>query len=226
MSEQEFVFKINARKYKALQSSLNKCGKTFESEMEKLVQRLYLESVSEQDRKDVETLIKKDEQEELKAEKQFAVVHLHDESEDYYYIGEPRGNFFTIAQRYYQEHSEINRGLLTLDSVGRYLSAHYEIDESVFYSLAKACKTDDRISAVIQFDFENGNVNVLEQGKRKWHRYDKDMLLDALEEVNSSPNENHEERLETFYDNLYGEEIEDITDVEELGENEGQALTQ
>lgn len=39
MSEQEFVFKINARKYKALQFSLNKSGKTFESEMEKLSKR-------------------------------------------------------------------------------------------------------------------------------------------------------------------------------------------
>ena len=96
----------------------------------------------------------------------------------------------------------------------------------MFYSLAKACKTDDKISAVIQFDFENGNVNVLEQGKGKWHRYDKDTLLDALEEVNRSPRRNYEERLETFYDNLYGEEIEDITEMEELEADEGQALTQ
>ena len=226
MKDQEFVVKINARKYKALESALNKRWKTFEDEIENLVQRLYLDSVSEQERKEVERLIKKDEQEELKAEKQFAVVHLHDESEDYYYISEPRENFFTIAQACYESHSEINRGLLTLDTVGRYLSAHYEVDEAVFNSLAKACKTDDRISAVIQFDFENGNVNVLEQGKGKWHRYDKDTLIDAVEEVNRSPRENYEEQLKIFYENLYGEEIEDITDTEELECDEGQGLTQ
>ena len=226
MNEREILLELNEREYEALQSSLNKTGKTIQGEMTRLLERLYLDNVSEQERKEVERLVKKDEQEELKAAKQFAVVHLHDESDDYYYISEQRENFFTIAQAYYEDHSEINRGLLTLDTVGRYLSAHYEIDESVFYSLAKACKTDDRISAVIQFDFENGNVNVLEQGKGKWHRYDKDTLIDAVEEVKRSPRKNHEEQLEIFYENLYGEEIEDITDTEELGLDEGQGLTQ
>lgn len=224
--DKELKIDFNFRKYNALETALKKDGKSVEGEMKKLIERLYSDNVSEQERREVERLVKKDAQEVLKAEKQFAVVHLHDESEDYYFISEPRENFFTIAQRYYEEHSEINRGLLTMDTVGGYLSSHYEINESVFFSLAQACKADDRISAVVQFDFENGNVNVLEQGKGKWHRYDKDMLLDAVKESKRYLGENYEEQLEIFYENLYGEEIEDVISLEEIEGLGEQGLTQ
>ena len=226
MSDIELKTEFNFRKYSALKTELEKNGKSVESEMSKLLERLYADTIPEGRQKEVERQIEKDRQEELKVSKQFAVVHLHNEDEDYYFITQPRENFFTLAQAYCEDSTEIDRGLLTLDTVGRYLSANYGIDESVFYSLAKACKTDDRISAVIQFDFENGNVNVLEQGKGKWHRYDKDMLLDAVEETNRTPRKDYEEQLKIFYENLYGEEIDDITDEEVIGMDEGQGLTQ
>lgn len=226
MTDRELKIDFNFRKYSALETALKKQGKTVEGEIDKFIERLYLDSVSEQERTEVERLIRQDEREELRLSKQFAVVHLHDMEDDYYFITQPRENFYTIAKNYYDGQDDIKTGLLTLDTVGRYFNIHHEIDESVFFVLAKASKTDDRISAVVQFDFEDKTVNVFENGKKGWRRYDADMLLDAVEETENIVGVSEDLQRQVFYENLYGEEIEDITDAEEIEMDEGQALTQ
>lgn len=226
MRDIELKTGFNFRKYSTLKAELEKNGKSVESEMAKLLERLYSDTIPEGTRKEVELQIEKDRQEELKAAKQFAVVHLHDMEEDYYFITQPRENFHTITQNYYEGQDDINSGLLTLDSIGRYFNVHHEIDESVFFVLAKASKTDDRISAVVQFDFEDKTVNVFENGKNGWRRYDMDMLLEAVGETEGLAGIGEDVQRLVFYEHLYGEEIEDITDTEEIEPQTGQGLTQ
>ena len=223
MANRELKIDFNFRKYDALQAELEKNGKSVVGELEKLLERLYSDTLPKATQKEVEGQIEKDRQAELKAEKQFAVVHLHNEVEDYYFITEPRENFHTIAKNYYEGQYDIEKGILTLDSIGRYFNVHHEIDESVFFVLAKACKTDDRVSAVVQLDFENKVVNVFENGKNGWRRYDADILLEAVGEAEGLVEIGEDVQRQVFYENLYGEEIDDIA------ENDlqiGQGLTQ
>ena len=76
MTDRELKIDFNFRKYNALETALKKDGKSVEGEMKKLIERLYSDNVSEQERREVERLVKKDEQEVLKAEKQFAIINI------------------------------------------------------------------------------------------------------------------------------------------------------
>ena len=83
MNNIELKTEFNSRKYSALKTELEKNGKSVENEMSKLLERLYADTIPEGRQKEVARQIEKDRQEELKASKQFAVVHLHDMEEDY-----------------------------------------------------------------------------------------------------------------------------------------------
>ena len=65
---------------------------------------------------------------------------------------------------------------------------------------------------MVQFDFEDKTVNVFEKGKNGWRRYDADMLLEAVEETENIAGVSEDLQRQVFYENLYGEEIDDITE--------------
>lgn len=226
MAEIELKIGLNFRKYIALEKALKNNEKSIEEEMIKLIERLYSDTVSEQERMAVEQQIVKDEKEESKAAKRFAVVHLHEEDDDHYFTTGPNENLFTIAKRYYFEQDDMHSGAFSLDTLGRYLNSDYNLDESMFSILSGACQNDARISAAIQIDLERKVVNVLENGKSTWMQYTPEMLFEAVKASQKFFNMGPTMERRAFYDNLSGKEIEGIADVEEIESQTGQGLTQ
>ena len=209
MANKELNISIHHRKYAAMREVLERGGKDFDAALEAKAEEWYENLVPEDTRREIEKQIEKDNQaEDLKA-KQFAVVRIRDESEEYAFSTAQGEDLFSIAKDYAESDRTENLKDYSVDTIGqRCFRAEGSLDDSVYEVLKDAIKTNPHISAVVDFDLFEGVVHVLEQGYEDWKAYDLYTLTKAVENAENEVGLSTQEREQVFRDNLDGEELD------------------
>ena len=209
MANKELKIPIHIRKYAAMREALERGGKNFDEQLQVKAEEWYQELIPEQQRKEIQKQIDADDLGELLKEKQFAVVRIRDEFEEYAFISRRGENFFSIAKNYVEASKSEDLKQYTLDTIGqRCFNAEGSLDDSVYEVLCDAIKTNPLITAVVDFDLYEGTVHVLEQGYEDWKAYDLYTLTKAVENAEGEVASSEQEREQVFRDNLDGEELD------------------
>ena len=219
--EQKLFF--NELKYEAVSKVLADLDSTVEEQLHKTFEDLYLNLISKETRANIDKRIadaEAAEQAAAEAGRRFAVYHLHDGNDDYHFVDELRNTFMSAAAVY---RGMVSDGVLnhTVDSIAHEcFGEHQPIDALTFMVLCDAKEHDERINAVIEFDFEAGNVSVSEGRNTEWNVHS---LSDVASAVDIAFKGNEKlflfERNKRFEDAL--NRIESSSNTENLDENTG-----
>ena len=217
MADRELVLFFNVHRLDALEQQLEKQGKSIETEMTAALHALYEENVPAAERAEVESLITKEEAEEQaqrEAARKFAVIHFHEQDDDYYFTSENRKDFYSAACLYrYDIKDEVD--IYTLPSFAQHFGEHQMIDGLTFSVLCDAMPNDPRITAAMVFDFENGTVSVCESSDNAWWTYALKDVSAAVYRADRKTGLNPNMRREIFDEALAGKEI-DVDPVDGL----------
>lgn len=170
MSDIEITLFLNEHRFAALEQALTEQDSSVEDYLKESFVDRYESLIPEERREEIETLIQQEEQRQLEAGRQFAVLHFHEEGDDYHFTSELRDGFYSAAHRY-QDEIQDKLGRQTLDSLALAFSEHQPIDEITFSVLCDAIEHDRRITAILEFDFDSGIVGVREQNDLQWRAY-------------------------------------------------------
>lgn len=219
--EQKLFF--NELKYEAVSKVLADLDSTVEEQLHRTFEDLYLNLISKETRANIDKRIadaEAAEQAAAEAGRRFAVYHLHDGSDDYHFVDELRNSFLSAAATY---KGMIEDGVLnhTMDSIAHEcFGEHQPIDMLTFMVLCDAKEHDERINAVIEFDFDAGKVSVSEGRNTEWNVHS---LSDVASAVDIAFKGNEKlflfERNKRFEDAL--NRIESSSNTENLDENTG-----
>ena len=219
--EQKLFF--NELKYEAVSKVLDDLDSTVEEQLHRTFEDLYLNLISKETRANIDKRIadaEAAEQAAAEAGRRFAVYHLHDGSDDYHFVDELRNTFMSAAAVY---RGMVSDGVLnhTVDSIAHEcFGEHQPIDALTFMVLCDAKEHDERINAVIEFDFDAGKVSVSEGRNTEWNVHS---LSDVASAVDIAFKGNEKlflfERNKRFEDAL--NRIESSSNTENLDENTG-----
>lgn len=219
--EQKLFF--NELKYEAVSKVLADLDSTVEEQLHKTFEDLYLNLISKETRANIDKRIadaEAAEQAAAEAGRRFAVYHLHDGNDDYHFVDELRNTFMSAAAVY---RGMVSDGVLnhTVDSIAHEcFGEHQPIDALTFMVLCDAKEHDERINAVIEFDFDAGKVSVSEGRNTEWNVHS---LSDVASAVDIAFKGNEKlflfERNKRFEDAL--NRIESYSNTENLDENTG-----
>lgn len=219
--EQKLFF--NELKYEVVSKVLADLDSTVEEQLHRTFEDLYLNLISKETRANIDKRIadaEAAEQAAAEAGRRFAVYHLHDGSDDYHFVDELRNTFMSAAAVY---RGMVSDGVLnhTVDSIAHEcFGEHQPIDALTFMVLCDAKEHDERINAVIEFDFDAGKVSVSEGRNTEWNVHS---LSDVASAVDIAFKGNEKlflfERNKRFEDAL--NRIESSSNTENLDENTG-----
>lgn len=223
MANKELKIYFNFRKYTVLREALEKGGKNFDEQLQEKLEGMYQELIPEKERQEIERLIEQDTVEERLRLIQFAVVRIRDEVEDYHFTTESGEDFYSVAQYCAEVQDKGNPSEYTADTIASFFNQHYAIDETMYDVLKDAVKTDKRISAVLDIDFDIGAFSVLDAEKGVWKKYPIESIVSAAKTASvfeDSYGRDVGERM--FYKNLEGQCVEEPLDETE---SEGMGIT-
>lgn len=207
MADTDLTLHLSKQQVSALTDALSLQDETIEEKMLESFQSLYEQLVPESKRAEIDTEIcRQNLQSTEEASQRFAVVHLHDETDDIHFTTELHDDFYSIASLYNNDLKN-DVGRLTLDSIANEFSEPQFIDPLTFSVLCDAMQNDKRISAAIEFDFENQVVGVYDRGAQKWKAYDLADMSEAVSHAESKKGLSLETRRAIFEEVLNGKEI-------------------
>lgn len=219
MNNIDITLSFNELRLKALRDYLEPLGFSVEEQLQKTFDDFYESMIPEEERDKIEKQISElEEAEKLKMEaaRRFAVIHLHDGEDDMHFTTEYHDSFYRAAIVYSDDiRSEV--GKLTLDSLAQEFSEHQLIDDLTFSVLCNAKPYDQRITAILEFDFDDGKVSVCDNTDGVWKTYNLDDVVDAVEKAQTKPDLFLETRNAIFNTALDGKEVLTSEPTENIG---------
>jgi hypothetical protein len=207
VADTDLTLHLSEQQVSALTDALSLQDETIEEKMLESFQSLYEQLVPESKRAEIDTEIRRQNlQSTEEASQRFAVVHLHDETADIHFTTELKDDFYSIARLYNNDLKE-DIGRLTLDSIANEFSEPQFIDPLTFSVLCDAMQNDTRISAAIEFDFENQVASVYERSTEEWKAYDLADMSEAVFHAERKKGLSLETRRAIFEEALNGKEI-------------------
>lgn len=173
MSDIDITLYVNEYRLAALENVLAGQDCSIEGMLRKAFEERYESLVPEEKREEIETLIQQEEAEEQRrteAARRFAVIHFHAGEDDVHFTSDLRNSFYSAAYRY-QNFLQEDVGKLPLDCLADCYGEHQTIDALAFSALCDAMEQDARITALLEFDFDEGTVSVKEQDDLEWRGY-------------------------------------------------------
>lgn len=166
----------------AMERILKDQNKNLDDEIRKQMDALYERIVPEQERTDIEERSRQEEIQraaEYEASRRFALVHLHDADTDYYLLSERHKDFMQAARLYRAVtkdiHSLLGKGgkspLSELHQMRIAFMDHESLTEEAYTKLVENAPNDQRITAMIEFDFENWTISACESSDNHWSTY-------------------------------------------------------
>lgn len=222
MGDVDVTIYYNEDRLNAMERILHEQGTNLTTAITEQMDALYVQLVPEQERSEIDAKIAQEHaqrMEEQEAARRFAVVHLHDDQEDYHFITELHTSFLQSARLY---------RLVTKDLTGpntplqRMKIAHMQnqaIAPEVFAQYCEDMPNDHRITALVEYDFESGMVSVCESSDNHWLTYKLKDVSTAVFRADRKSDMRIPEREHVFQEALYGKEIE--FEDQDLSENPG-----
>ena len=225
MPDMDITLFLNELRVRALADALgNQTAETVEDKLTEAFDMLYQEYVPDEQRAAIEARIEREnaaEQARLEAKRLFAVFHIRENGEDYHFTSDHFRTPMQAAYRYrLYERDELSSAPKT------FADAFIETNPVNLEYFGKVCAdihADDRVTALLEFDLDEGRISVCDSTDNEWQTYSLHDFSVAAYKAFRSDYRDEECRREIFNNSLVGKEI-DLSD-ETTNEDESEAPT-
>ena len=223
MPDMDITLYYNQHRLNAMQKMLVQQDSNVEKALYRFLDEFYLEIIPEQERGEIENRIaaeKQQEQAAMEASRRFSVVHLHDGETDYHFTSELHTSFLQAARLYRVVTKDLKSPLPCVESMPHAFRSHQSITPQQFSDLCDSIATDNRITAIMEFNFEDGTVGVCQSSDNAWWYYDLKDVSAAVYRADRKSNLRPGAREEIFSAALEGKELDVYGEA--ISEEDGQ----
>ena len=171
MADIDVSIYYNEDRIEAMSRILHSQGLDLKTAIQEQMDALYVKLVPEQERSEIDAKIALEHAQrmkELEASRRFAVVHLHDAQDDYHFFSELHTSFLQSARLYRMETKDLTGPNSPLERLKTAHMRHQPIAPEVFAQYCEDMPNDNRITALVEYDFENGMVSACESSVNLW----------------------------------------------------------
>ena len=210
MNDIDITLFLNEYRVKALEEALgNRTAETIEDKLREAFDVLYQEYVDDEQRASIEAKIECEEaaeQSRTEAKRLFAVYHVRENGEDYHFTSDHFRSPMQAAYRYrLYDRNELLANPQTL------AAAFIETNPISLKKFNEACtdiNADKRITALVEFDLDEGRVSVCDNSDNAWQTFTLHDFSVASYKAYRSDYRNEDCRCEIFNNSLAGKEID------------------
>ena len=210
MSDIDITLYLNKYRVRALSDALgNQTAETVGDKLAEAFETLYQEYVPDEQRASVEAMIESEyaaEQAKMEAARRFAVYHIRENGDDYHFTSDHFRSPMQAAYRY----RLYERGELSADPK-TFADAFIETNPVNLEYFGKVCAdihADDRVTALLEFDLDEGRVSVCDSTDNEWQTYSLHDFSVAAYKAFRSDYRSEECRREIFNNSLAGKEMD------------------
>ena len=210
MSDIDITLYLNADRVRALAEALgDQTAEPVEDKLAEAFDTLYQEYVPDEQRASIEATIEREdaaEQARLEAARRFAVYHIRENGEDCHFTSD----YFLSPMQAAYRYRLYERGELSSDPK-TFADAFIETNPVSLEYFGKVCAdihADDRVTALLEFDLDEGRVSVYNGTDNEWQTYSLHDFSVAAYKAFCSDYRSEECRREIFNSSLAGKELE------------------
>lgn len=222
MNAIDITLYLNADRVRALAEALGEqTAETVEDKLAEAFDTLYQEYVPDEQRASIEARIEREdaaEQARLEAARRFAVYHIRENGDDCHFTSDCFRTPLQAAYRY----RLYDRGELSADPE-TLAAAFIETTPISLQAFGAACadiRADSRITALIEFDLDEGQVSVCDSTDNEWQTYSLHDFSVAAYKAFRSDYRSEECRREIFNNSLAGKEMDLSEETDDETENQ------
>lgn len=173
MNHVDITLYLNEYRVKALSDALReKTGETVEDKLLEAFDALYQQYVPAEDIAQLEASIELKEaaeREAAEAARRFAVYHVRENDEDYHFTSD----YFKTPMQAAYRYRLYDRGELSAkpETLAAAFIETNPIDLKEFKEACDDIRSDKRITALIEFDLDEGRVSICDSGDNEWQTY-------------------------------------------------------
>lgn len=215
MNHVDITLYINEYRLRALSDALgNKTADTVEDKLMEAFDMLYQEHVPDEIRSEIESRIEREdaaEQARLEAKRNFAVYHIRENGEDYHFTSD----YFKTPMQAAYRYRLYERGELA-DEHDTFYDTFAETQPISLEKFNEVCtdiNSDKRITALVEFDLDEGRVSICDSSDNAWWTYSLHDFSVAAYKAYRADYRSEECRREIFNSSLAGKEI-DLSETE------------
>ena len=210
MNDIDITLYLNAYRVRALADALgDQTAETVEDKLVEAFDTLYQEYVPDEQRASIEATIESEyaaEQAKMEAARRFAVYHIRENGDDYHFTSDICRTPMQAAYRYrLYERSELSAAPET------FVAAFIETSPIGLDYFGKVCAdihSDNRVTALLEFDLDDGRVSVHNSTDDEWQTYSLHDFSVAAYKAFRSDYRSEECRREIFNSSLAGKEVD------------------
>ena len=210
MNDIDITQYLNEYRVRALADALgDQTAETVEDKLTEAFDTLYQEYVPDEQRASIEGRIESEyaaEQVKMEAARRFAVYHIRESGDDYHFTSDHFRTPMQAAYRYrLYERSELSSEPKT------FAAAFIEtnpVNLEYFNEVCSDIHSDDRVTALLEFDLDDGRVSVYDGADNEWQTYSLRDFSVAAYKAFRSDYRSEECRREIFNSSLAGKEMD------------------
>lgn len=210
MNDIDITLYLNEYRVRALADALgNQTAETVEDKLTEAFDTLYQEYVPDEQRASIEARIEREdaaEQARLEAARRFAVYHIRENDDDCHFTSD----YFLSPMQAAYRYRLYERGELSADPK-TFTDAFIETNPISLEYFGKVCAdihSDNRVTALLEFDLDEGRVSVHNSTDDDWQVYSLHDFSVAAYKAFRSDYRNEECRREIFNNSLAGKEMD------------------
>lgn len=222
MNDIDITLYLNAYRVRALADALgNQTAETVEDKLTEAFDTLYQEYVPDEQRASIEARIEREnaaEQARLEAARRFAVYHIRENGDDCHFTSD----YFLSPMQAAYRYRLYARGELSADPK-TFADAFIETNPVSLEYFSKVCAdihSDDRVTALFEFDLDEGRVSVYDGTDNEWQTYSLRDFSVAAYKAFRSDYRGEECRREIFNNSLAGKEMDLSEETDDETENQ------
>lgn len=211
MADIDVSIYYNEDRLNAMEKVLRSQGKDLRTAIQEQMDALYVQLVPALERAGLDEKMEREHEQrmaEQEANRRFAVVHLHDANEDYHFVSELHTSFLQSARLYRMVTKELTGPGSPLERMKIAHLRNQPIAPEVFAQYCEDMPNDHRITALVEYDFENGMVSTCESSDNHWLTYKLKDVSTAVFRADRKSDLRIPAREELFHEALYGKELE------------------
>ena len=222
MSDIDITLYLNAYRVRALADALgDQTAETVEDKLTEAFNTLYQEYVPDEQRASIEATIESEyaaEQAKTEAARRFAVYHIRENGDDCHFTSD----YFLSPMQAAYRYRLYARGELSADPK-TFADAFIETNPVSLEYFGRVCAdihADDCVTALLEFDLDEGRVSVYDGTDNEWQTYSLRDFSVAAYKAFRSDYRGEECRREIFNSSLAGKEMELSEETDDETENQ------
>ena len=217
MAEKDIRLSLNGHKLEALRQALYDSDMDVEEELMLAFENMYKKFVPSDERAKVDSIVAREE--EFKSRPHMAVIRLRDDRDEFSFTTDSVSDFYSVSSIYL---CDVIADVKThkLDSLAYHFGEYEPINDTVYSVLCDAMPNDNRISILVDFDFENDTVSVCDSSDDAWRTYELSDISNAVIRADKKYRAGYDTQREAFEEALVGKEV-----THDNGQDESDGIT-